>query len=93
MGRWLFKIGKNLKVYVDAMLIKSRSLGDHLIGLEENFIIMKNNKVTINLVKFVFRVTTRKLLGFILTERGIEINMSKYRAILEMRSPTMAKEV
>ena len=48
------QIGRNLKVYIDAMLIKFRSLGDHLMDLEENFIIMKNNKVRINLAKCVF---------------------------------------
>ena len=32
--------GKNLEVYVANMLIKSRSLNDHLLNLEENLIIM-----------------------------------------------------
>ena len=75
------------------MLIKSRSLDDHLANLEETFIVMKNHKVKINLVKCVFRVTIEKFLVFMLTKRGIEVNLAKCKAILEMRSPTTMKVV
>ena len=51
------QIGKNLEVYVDDLLIKSRSLDDHLANLEENFIVMQRNKVKINLAKCTFKVT------------------------------------
>ena len=34
------QIRRNLEVYVDNVLIKSRSLDDHLANLEENFIVM-----------------------------------------------------
>ena len=87
------QIGRNLKVYIDDMLIKSRSLDDHLVDLEENFIVMKNNKVRINLVKCAFKVINKKFLGFMLTKRGIKINPTKCKAILEMRSPTIVKKV
>ena len=80
-------------MYVDDMLIKSKSLDDYLADLEENFIVMKNNKVKINLTKCAFGVTARKFLGFMLIERGIEVNIAKCKAILEMRSPTIIKEV
>ena len=39
------QIGRNLEVYVNDMLIKSRNLDDHLENLEENFITIKDNKV------------------------------------------------
>ena len=45
------QIGRNLEVYVDNILIKSKSLDDHLAGLEENFLVIKHNKVIINLTK------------------------------------------
>ena len=62
-------IKKNLDVYVNDMLIKSRSLNEHLEDLEEIFIVMQNNKVKINLAKCAFKVTTRKFLGFVFIER------------------------
>ena len=67
-------IGRNLEVYVDDMLIKSKSLDDHLVDLEENVIMINNNKVRINSSKYVFKVTIRKFLRFMLTEKGIEAN-------------------
>ena len=41
----------------------------------------------LKLKKFVFRVTTGKFLGFMLTTCGIEVNHDKYVAILNMMSP------
>ena len=38
------QMGRNLKVYIDDMLITSRSLDNHFTDLEEKFIVMKNNK-------------------------------------------------
>ena len=83
----------NLEVYVDDMFIKSRSLDDHLTDLEENFIMMQKNKARINPTKCAFKVTARKFLGFMLTKRGIKVNLAKCKAILEIRSPTNVKKV
>ena len=54
---------------------------------------IKNNKVRINLAKYVFGVIVDKFLGFMLTKRGIEVNPTKCKVILEMGSPTTIKEV
>ena len=53
-------------MYVDDMLIKSKSLDDHLANLEENFLVMKHNKVRINPTKCLFGVANRKFLRFML---------------------------
>ena len=87
------QISRNLKVYVDDMLIKSYTLEDHLADLEENFSMMKVNKVKINLAKYTFGVAAGKFLGFMLNKRGIEVNLLKCKAILEMKSPTSLKKV
>ena len=47
----------------------------------------------LNPQKCVFTVETRKFLGFMLTNRGIEANLNKCKAILEMKSPSSVKEV
>ena len=83
---------KNLELYMDIQ-IKSKTLEEHLADLEENFSVMKANKVRINLTKCIFRVATTKFLGFMLTKRGIKVNPAKCKAILEMRSLTTLKEL
>ena len=80
-------------LYVDDMLIKFRSLDDHLVDLEENLLVMKHNKVKINLAKCVFGVVVEKFLGFMLAEKEIEVNLAKCKDILEMWSLITMKEV
>ena len=77
---------------MDEMLIKFKSLDNHLANLEENFILMKNNKVRTNPAKCVFKAIVG-ILGFMLIEKGIEVNLVKSKAILEMRIPTIMNEV
>ena len=45
------------------------------------------------LQKCTFGVTTRKLLGFLVSDRWIEVDSSKIKAILEMPSPKSEKEI
>ena len=78
---------------MDDILIKSKSLDYHLVDLEENFIMVKKKKVRINLTKCAFEVIVRKFLKLLLTKRGIEVNLPKCKASMEMRSPTIVKEV
>ena len=47
----------------------------------------------LNLSKCAFGVSSGKFLGFMVSQRGIEANPEKVRAILEMSSPKMVKEV
>ena len=65
------QIGKNLEVYVDDMLIKSKTLEDYLANLKENFSVMKANRVSINPTKCIFGVAIGKFLRYMLIERGI----------------------
>lgn len=47
----------------------------------------------LNLNKCVFNATSGKLLGFIVSQRGIEIDLAKIKAIIEMLAPKTEKEV
>ena len=47
----------------------------------------------LNPSKCVFRVTAGKFLGFMVSQRGIEVNPEKVRAILELEPPRTVKAV
>ena len=47
----------------------------------------------LNSSKCAFRVASRKFLGFMVSQRGIEANLEKVQATLEMASPKTVKEV
>ena len=47
----------------------------------------------LNPSKCVFGVSSGKFLGFMVSQRGIEANLDKIKAILEMAPPKTVKEV
>lgn len=47
----------------------------------------------LNPSKCVFGVVSRKFLGFMVSQRGVEANLDKVRAIMEMEPPKNIKEV
>ena len=87
------QIGRNVEVYVDDMLVKSRKEEDHLDDLRETFNTLRQYNMKLNPSKCAFGVSSGKFLGFIVSQRGIEANPEKVRAILEMSSPRTTKEV
>ena len=87
------QIGRNVQVYVDNMLVKSRREEDHLEDLRETFDTLCSYNKKLNPGKCAFRVTAGKFLGFMVSQRGIEANPDKIRAIIEMAPPRNVKEV
>ena len=87
------QIGRNVQVYVDDMLVKSRREEDHLKDLKETFDTFRSYNIKLNPGKCAFRVMAEKFLGFMVSQRGIEANPDKIRAIMEMKPPKNVKEV
>ena len=87
------QIGRNIQVYVDDMLVKSLHEVDHLDDLRETFDTLRSFNMKLNPNKCAFGVTARKFLGFMVSQRGIEVNPEKVRAITELEPPRMVKEV
>jgi len=86
-------MGQCVEVYVDDMVVKSPSHHQHAEGLSAVFSALRQYNLRLNPDKCVFGVDRGKFLGFMLTQRGIEANPEKCKAIIEMRSPTTIKEV
>ena len=87
------QIGRNVQVYVDDMLVKSRMEEDHLEDLRETFDTLRSYNMKLNPGKCTFGVTAEKFIGFMVSQRGIEANSDKIRAIIEMTLPRNIKEV
>ena len=81
------QIGRNMEVYVDNMLIKSKEELTHLDDLRETFATLRQYQMKLNPNKCAFGVASGKFLGFMVSQRGIEANPEKVRAILDMASP------
>ena len=87
------QIGRNMEVYMDNMLVKSKEELTHLDDLKETFATLKKYQMRLNPSKCVFGVASGKFLGFMVAQKGIEANPEKVRAIINMASPRTVKEV
>ena len=76
-----------MQVYVDDMLVKSLCKEDYLDALRETFNTLQSYNMKLNPNKCAFGVTAGKFLGFMVFERGIEVNPEKIRAIVELEPP------
>ena len=61
------QIGRNMEVYVDDMLVKSKKELVHLDDLKETFATLKQYQMKLNLNKCVFGVALGKFLGFMVS--------------------------
>jgi ribonuclease HI len=77
-------IGRTVEAYVDDIVVKTRKASDLLSDLETTFKCLKAKGVKLNPEKCVFGVPRGMLLGFIVSERGIEANPEKIAAITNM---------
>jgi hypothetical protein len=76
-------IGRTVEAYVDDIVVKTRKASD-LSDLEVTFGCLRAKGVKLNPEKCVFGVPRGMLLGFIVSERGIEANPEKIAAITNM---------
>ena len=61
------QIGRNVQIYVDDILVKSRREDDHLKDLKETFDTLRSYNMKLNPGKCTFGVTARKFLGFMVS--------------------------
>ena len=87
------QIGQNVEVYVDDMLVKSLGEEKHLDDLQETFDTLRQYNMKLNPSKCAFGLSLGKFLGFMVLHRGIETNLDKIQAILDMKPPRSMKEV
>ena len=83
----------DVEVYVDDMIVKSRDRVDHLAALERFFERIKQFKLRLNPKNGTFGVTFGKLIGYMVSERGIEAYPDKIRVILDMPTPRIKREI
>ena len=87
------QIARNVEVYMDDMLVKSLDEGKHLDDLRETFNTLRRYNMKLNPSKCAFGVALGKFLGFMVSHKGIEANLEKIKAILDMKPPQNIKEV
>ena len=79
--------------YVDDMMVKLETREGHFEALDKFLVRLEKYNLRLNPKRCVFGVTSGKLLGHIVSERGIEVDPDKIKAIQEMPVPKTEKDV
>uniref|UniRef100_A0A2N9EXH7 Integrase catalytic domain-containing protein n=1 Tax=Fagus sylvatica TaxID=28930 RepID=A0A2N9EXH7_FAGSY len=86
-------IHQEIEDYVDDIVVKSKKREDHVEVLRKVFERCRLYKLKMNPLKCAFRVSAGKFLGFLVHNRGIDVDPAKASAIATMRPPTSHKEL
>lgn len=78
---------------MDGLTVFSKKRGDHTTNLCKVFQRCREFGISLNPKKCIFGVTEGKLLGHIISEKGIAINLERVEAILKIQLPTSKNEI
>jgi hypothetical protein len=82
-----------IEVYIDDIVVKSASLNSHLADLRLAFEKMCWYGLKMNPLKFAFGVSPSRFMGFIVHEKGVEIDPKNIELIKKVQAPTCKKEL
>jgi hypothetical protein len=83
----------NILSYVDDIVVKSTQRKDHISDLAETSANLKAANLRLNPEKCVFDIHKGKVLGCLVSTKGIEANPDKIKALIEMQDPVSMKDV
>ena len=87
------QLGKNIEIYIDDMVVKSKIVSEHLGDLGKFFEVLRKYQLRLNASKCSFGVGSGKFLGYMVTHRGIEVNLDQIKAINNLQLLRNPKEV
>ncbi|GKV34366.1 hypothetical protein SLEP1_g42743 [Rubroshorea leprosula] len=86
-------IGKFMEIYIDDVVVKSNGEANHLVYLRKSFERMRQHGLKMNPLKCAFGVSAGNFLGYLVHERGLEVDKNKARAVIEAKPPQNKKEL
>jgi hypothetical protein len=87
------QIRRNILAYVDDIVVKSVQRRDHISDLAETFTNLRAANLKLNPEKCIFGIHKGKVLGCLVSTKGIEANPDKIKALVEMQDPVFVKDV
>jgi hypothetical protein len=85
--------GRNVLSYVDKIVVVSKKKENHILDLAKTFTNMREARLKLNPKKCIFGITKGKVLGSLVSTKGIEANTDKIRAITQMQPLLTRKDV
>jgi hypothetical protein len=72
-------MGRNAEAYIDDIIVKTHESHTFIEDLEKTFANLRKVNIKLNPAKCAFGIPSGKLLGFLVSHRGIEVNPTKSR--------------
>ena len=86
-------VNKFLFVYLDDILICSRSLPEHVRHVRSVLQRLLENQLFVKAEKCVFHQPSTSFLGFVVSQRGLEMDPAKVKAVVEWPTPQSRKDL
>jgi hypothetical protein len=85
------QIGRNVEAYIEDIVVKSKKHRDLLDNLKETFNNLRKYKMMLNPKKYMFDMSSGKLLGYMVSSRGIDANPTKVESTKKITTTKDAK--
>ena len=86
-------IGRMVEVYIDDIVVKNKTREEHTHHLQEVFHLLRRYDMRLNPSKCAFGVSAGKFVGFMVTQRGIEVSPDQIKAVMETPTPSNKNEL
>lgn len=80
-------------VFFDDILTYSKTYEDHVVHLEQVFILLQKDQWKIKLKKCSFAQREVSYLGYVISEKGVATSLDKIAALVSWPSPSNAKQL
>ena len=85
--------GHHMDIYIDDIVVKSKKVIEYVNHLRKSFERMRLHQLKLNPLKCAFRVQAENFLGFVVHQRGVEVDQNKAKAIISAKAPQNKKEL
>ena len=82
-----------MEIYIDDIMVKSKKATKHVNHLGKSFESMRLHQLKLNPLKCAFGVQAINFLGFLIHQRGVEVDQNKAKAIISVKAPQNKKEL
>jgi hypothetical protein len=87
------QVGRNVLSYLDDIVVASKKKETYIFDLAETFVNMRKVRLKLNPEKCIFGITKGKVLGYLVSTKGIEANLDKIRVLIQMQPPQSRKDI
>ena len=86
-------VGRTVEVYIDDIVVKNKTRDEHALHLREVFHLLRKYDMKLNPSKCAFGMSAGKFLGFMVSQKEIEVSPGQVKAIMETPPPKSKKEL